>query len=265
MEAILKAITDQYNFEGREDLLRQYINDGMNMDPREAVNHIAAFGPTEKQWASNFFVKTIVADNNLEENEKSLYWDIMEKCGLPDHNLEADDTASNDAEPNLARQTAIAINYKRVNGAICDGSIQYVQWERGLNIRDKVFQWFNDAETLQFCRRTQTLAVVNEKMGFAAGWKLVMIYARKDYWADPKLNRAASVIAEEEIYGPVLFALENQDKSLMGFNYKSFIQRFIEILNALDNSIMVAGEENPQLSRRYLQTALTELATLQEA
>ena len=82
MEAIVKAITDQYNFEGKQDLLKEYINDGMNMQPQEALKRIAAFGPTEKQWTSNFFVKTIVADGNLEENEKSLYWDIMDKCGF---------------------------------------------------------------------------------------------------------------------------------------------------------------------------------------
>ena len=88
MEAIVRSITDQYNFEGKQDLLKEYINDGMNMQPQEALKRIAAFGPTEKQWTSNFFVKTIVADGNLEENEKSLYWDIMDKCGLPDHNLD---------------------------------------------------------------------------------------------------------------------------------------------------------------------------------
>ncbi len=51
----------------------------------------------------------------------------------------------------------------------------------------------------------------------------------------------------------------------MGFNYKSFIQRLLEILYSLDNGILVAGEENPQLSRRYFETALTELGTLKEA
>lgn len=31
MEAIVKSITDQYNFEGKQDLLKEYLNDGMNM------------------------------------------------------------------------------------------------------------------------------------------------------------------------------------------------------------------------------------------
>ena len=61
MEAIVKSITDQYNFEGKQDLLKEYLNDGMNMQPMDALKRIAAFGPAEKQWTSNFFVKTTVA------------------------------------------------------------------------------------------------------------------------------------------------------------------------------------------------------------
>ena len=272
MTAIIQALTEQYNFSGREDLLKSYVNAGMNMQPMDAIKHIAAFGPAEKQWASNFFVKVAVADGNLEESEKSLYWDIMDKCGLPDHNLESGSSSSapsNNTQPtkteaSLERQTCVTVNYKRVQGDICDGSIQYVQYDRGKNVRDNVFHWFDDAETLQFFRRSNTLAGINEKLGLAAGWKLIMVYARKEYWADPKLNRVGSVVAEEEVYGPVFFVLENEDKALMGFNYKSFIQRFIEILNSLDGSIMVSGEDNPELSRRYLVTALTELGRLRE-
>ncbi len=264
MEAIVKSITDQYNFEGKQDLLKEYINDGMNMQPQEALKRIAAFGPTEKQWTSNFFVKTIVADGNLEENEKSLYWDIMDKCGLPDHNLEGSSNSAQ-TEANLERQTAVTVNYKRVKADICDGAVQYVQWDRGVNVREKVFGWFQDAESLQFFRRSRALDAINKEMGLAAGWNLVMIFAPKEYWADPKPNRVGSRIAGEAIWGPVLFVLENDDKTLMGFNYKSFIQRLLEILYSLDNGILVAGEENPQLSRRYFETALTELGTLKEA
>ncbi len=264
MEAIVRAITDQYDCEGKQDLLKEYINDGMNMQPTEALKRIAAFGPAEKQWTSNFFVKTIVADGNLEENEKSLYWDIMDKCGLPDHNLETAAAATDNAQPedSLTRQTAITINYKRVKADICDGAIKYVQWDRGVNVRDKVFGWFNDAQTLQFFRRSGTLNAINEKLGLAGGWKLIMVYAGKDYWAAPKRNKVGGIVAEEDVFGPVLFVLENEDKTLKGFNYKSFIERFIGILYSIDNGIMVSGEENPQLSRRYLETALTELETL---
>lgn len=85
--AIIKSLTDQYNFEGQADLLRSYLADGSHMDPNDAVRRIAAFGPVEKQWASNFFAKTIVADNVLDEREKALYWKVMDICGLPDNNL----------------------------------------------------------------------------------------------------------------------------------------------------------------------------------
>ena len=85
--AIYKALTDEYNFEGKDDLLKEYMNSAFEMKPAEALEHLAGFGLAAKQWASNFFVKTIVADNALTEDEKQLYWKIPELCKLPDHNL----------------------------------------------------------------------------------------------------------------------------------------------------------------------------------
>lgn len=267
MEAIVKAITDQYNFEGRQNLLKEYINDGMAMSPQVALQRIAAFGPVEKQWTSNFFVKTIVADGNLEENEKSLYWDIQEKCGLPDHNLESDSSSSSNAsaqdnEAQMERQTCVTVNYRRAYDNICDGSVTYVQYDCGVNVRDKVFAWFSDAETLQFHRRSGTLDALNAKLGLAGGWKLIMVYAKKEYWAKPNLNRVGTVVAEEDIYGPVFFVLENEDKTLMGFNYKSFIGKLLLGLKDIDKSILVQGEENEGLSNRYMLTAFTALEDL---
>ena len=268
MEAIVRAITDQYDCEGKQDLLKEYINDGMNMQPTEALKRIAAFGPAEKQWTSNFFVKTIVADGNLEENEKSLYWDIMDKCGLPDHNLEggsSSDSAAKETDIRLDYQTCVTVSYRRVNESICDGSVDYVQYERSANVRQKVFEWFSDAESLQFYRRSKTLDYLNAKLELAGDWHLIMVYAKKDYWADPKPNRAGTLVAGEDVFGPVLFVLENNDKTLMGFNYKSFIEKLLGELYALDNGILVAGEEEPALTRRYLVTALTALGALKGA
>jgi uncharacterized tellurite resistance protein B-like protein len=85
--AIIKALTDQYDFEGKDDLLKEYLNSAMEMEPTEALIHIAAFDAPAKQWTSNFFAKTIVADNELDDREKELYWKIMDLCKLPDNNL----------------------------------------------------------------------------------------------------------------------------------------------------------------------------------
>ena len=272
MEAIVKSITDQYNFEGRGDLLKEYINAGLNMQPQEALQRIAAFGPVEKQWTSNFFVKTIVADGNLEESEKSLYWDIMEKCGLPEHNLESgsqdsgsSSSASEDTEASLALQTCVAVNFRNVQDNIFDGFVQFPQFQRkGTSIRNEVFDWFG-LETLQFERRSRGIDALNEHLGLGGGWKLIMIYGRAEHWENPGYNKLGSLVAGEDVYGPVFFVLENGDKALMGFNYKSFLVKLINLFNSIDESVMVQGENNPELSRRYLITALTAVAALKEA
>lgn len=263
--AILKAITDQYDFEGKQDLLQELLNDGIAMSPQVALQHISEFGAVEKQWTSNFFVKTIVADGNLEENEKSLYWDIQEKCGLPDHNLEGGSSsgaAAQNSDVQLDRQTCVTIGYRRVKDAVCDGEVSFVQYDRNVNVREKVFAWFQDAEALQFQRTSKNLDHINARLNLAGDWKLIMVYAAKDYWADPKLNRAGSVIAGGDVFGPVFFVLENKDKTLMGFNYKSFIKALLTELYALDNGMLVSGEDAPNLSGRYFLTALTALDAL---
>ena len=85
--AIYKALTDQYDFEGKDDLLNEYITSASEMKLIDALKYVSDFGPAEKQWASNFFVKTIIADKELTEEEKQLYWKIQEMCDLPDNNL----------------------------------------------------------------------------------------------------------------------------------------------------------------------------------
>lgn len=265
MEAIVKAIIDQYNFEGKADLLNEYINDGTKMDPQEALRRIAAFGPVEKQWTSNFFVKTIVSDGNLTESEKSLYWDIMDKCGLPDHNLESDNTAAApEDDRQLKFQTCVVVEYTRVQGDILDGTVKFPQFERkgAAAMRSDLFGWFG-LDSLQFERVSDVLDSMNEHLGMKAGWKLIMVYGKAEQWASPKINQVGTYVAGEDVYGPVFFLLENDKKELMGFNYKSFIKTLLDMFNGMGDSIMVSGEHNPELSRRYLITALTKLNSLE--
>lgn len=100
VEAIIGALTEQFNFTGREDLLKAYLSDGVNMNPNDAARRVAAFGPTEKQWTSNFLVKTAVADGELADQEKDLYFKIQEICGLPDHNLSGPEEKEPEPEVN---------------------------------------------------------------------------------------------------------------------------------------------------------------------
>ncbi|MBR4739826.1 MAG: TerB family tellurite resistance protein, partial [Bacteroidales bacterium] len=42
-QAILKALTDQYNFEDKDDLLKEYLESAYEMKPADALVHLAGF------------------------------------------------------------------------------------------------------------------------------------------------------------------------------------------------------------------------------
>ena len=265
MKGILAALGEQYNFQGREDLLRQYINAGFDMNPQDALRRIAAFGPVEKQWASNFFVKTIVADGNLEESEKSLYWDIMEKCGLPEHNLDGGSNESSaPKESPLQYQTCIAFTPHRVNDEIVDTSIEFVEFPFDQeNLRNDIFTWFSNPETLQFCRRGEVIDALGEALGLQNGWHVLMVYAKANHWRNPYINKVATMIdGTETVYGPALLLAEGEGKVAKGAQFASFISTILGKLYEMDNNLLVYGEDSPALTRRYMVTALSALEDL---
>lgn len=267
MKAILTTLGEQYNFEGREDLLRQYINAGFQMEPQEAIRRISAFGPVEKQWTSNFFVKTIVADDNLEESEKSLYWDIMEKCGLPEHNLGGESGSNESSSPKespLKNQVIIAFSPRKVNEDIADTVISYVEYPfEQENLRSDLFKWFKDPESLQFCRKSAVLEKLNGVLGLNNGWHLLLVYAKPDHWAHPALNKAATFIdGESTVYGPALLLAEGEGKVAKGCQFESFVSTILGKLYEMDNNFLIAGEDSPALTRRYLVTALSALEVI---
>ena len=265
MQAILTALGEQYNFEGREDLLRQYINAGFQMEPQEAIRRISAFGPVEKQWTSNFFVKTIVADDNLEESEKSLYWDIMEKCGLPEHNLDGGSNQDNTpSESPLSDQIIIAFEPRRVSGEVYDTTIRFIKYPfEKQNLRDNLFEWFNNAETLQFVRSSTVLDKLNSELGLQNGWHLLLVHAKKDYWLNPSVNKAATMIGRDgTVYGPALLLVEGEGKVAKGCQFESFVSTILGKLYEMDNNFLIEGEDSPALTRRYLVTALTALEVI---
>lgn len=124
INAIIKELTDQYDFEGENDLLNEYLKDGMSMEPMEAARLIAAFNPVAKQWTSNFFAKTVAADGELSDKEKSLYWEIQDRCGLPDNNVGKEEKEETfkiqgpDTFEDLAAVISLCIGMGQVDGKL---------------------------------------------------------------------------------------------------------------------------------------------------
>ena len=82
-KAILDGLRAQYNFEGRDDLLADYIKFADQMSLQEAVNRIKQFDSDEKQFTSDMLFMTIASDGKLAPAEEEIYKGMIEVCGLP--------------------------------------------------------------------------------------------------------------------------------------------------------------------------------------
>ncbi|MBO4605340.1 MAG: TerB family tellurite resistance protein [Bacteroidales bacterium] len=82
-KAILDGLRAQYNFEGRDDLLADYVKFANEMDLQEAIQRIKRFDSDEKQFTSDMLFMTIASDGKLDPEEEEIYKGMIEVCDLP--------------------------------------------------------------------------------------------------------------------------------------------------------------------------------------
>lgn len=265
VQAIVKSITDHYDFSGKDDLLKEYLKSGMDMDVAEAIKRVANFDQTAKQWTSNFLANTIVADGNLDESEKNLYWKIMDVCGLPDNNIGQSDNAgaSSDSgeEKPLANEVYPVIAYHPFQNGIYDGLVSF--FETPKPDRNKIFEFFGNPPTLTFFRSSANMDKIHESFRYSSGSQVIMLYAKKEFQAHPVPNYVGNVIAGEPVFGPILFAVEDENKVLHGISYKSDLNKFLRLLRAIcGNTFLVAGDNDENTANRYYISAVTAISEL---
>ena len=82
-KTILDGLRAQYNFEGRDDLLADYVKYANEMSLDEAIQRIQRFDAEEKQFTSDMIFITIASDGKLDPSEEEVYKGMIEVCGLP--------------------------------------------------------------------------------------------------------------------------------------------------------------------------------------
>jgi len=82
-KTILDGLRAQYNFEGRDDLLADYVKFANEMSLDEAIQRIQRFDAEEKQFTSDMIFITIASDGKLDPSEEEVYKGMIEVCGLP--------------------------------------------------------------------------------------------------------------------------------------------------------------------------------------
>lgn len=82
-KTILEGLRAQYSFEGRDDLLADYVKFANEMDLQEAIRRIKRFDADEKQFTSDMIFMTIASDGKLDPEEEEVYKGMIEVCDLP--------------------------------------------------------------------------------------------------------------------------------------------------------------------------------------
>ena len=82
-KTILDGLRAQYNFEGRDDLLADYVKFANEISLDEAIQRIRRFDAEEKQFTSDMIFITIASDGKLDPSEEEAYKGMIEVCGLP--------------------------------------------------------------------------------------------------------------------------------------------------------------------------------------
>ena len=82
-KTILDGLRAQYNFEGRDELLADYVKFANEMSLDEAIQRIQRFDAEEKQFTSDMIFITIASDGKLDPSEEEVYKGMIEVCGLP--------------------------------------------------------------------------------------------------------------------------------------------------------------------------------------
>lgn len=230
-EAIVKAILDQYNFSGQEELLKQYLQDGMRMDVKTALEHIAAFGPEEKQYTSNFFVKTICADNEITDREKDLYFQIMDICGLPDHNLGDPEEQTEEAEEEIIPAYIVA----SFRGVASLRQSANTEW----SLLGREIEAWMGCDGVEVVRYTQALNYLSEQLRLNGRHLVFFVGKRQNNEVGDNMTATILYGGGYELFGNIVFALEtDRGYEIEGFRTKKLLNEAFAAINAAVDGLL---------------------------
>ena len=236
MNSIVKSIRDAYDVP--TDDLRQIFEAGLSMSTSPALERIRQLPDKEKRFASNLFGNVILADKQLTEKEKEVYWEVQRICGLPDFDP---DSCHMDALQGSAPQTDtfptpvfITASFDITTiGNIRSASI--LLWDLGdrpLTGLKSIFAAPGKPEPDFYTRmNTKVLKMLNKEMGLEdEEYQLSFVY---DKHGGP-FNKPLSYLNDgNAMYGTCCICLSNDKYYMKGFTQKAQVRFVMKALDVL--------------------------------
>lgn len=202
------------------------ISNGDKMSFEQACTNIAGLDEGAKQQISNLFAKIVCADGDLTEDERDLYCQIGELCGLP-----GPETAEDAIIPAF-----ILVNYYGI------ATIKQSEHEDWNTLGDEIASWMG-CDRVEVVRYTPALNAVSNNLGLK-GQHIVFMVARNGY-GDKTVgdNMPGTLLygGGYPIYGNIVIALETDNGyKIKGFStQRLFNKAFAAVNDAVDGLIRI--------------------------
>ena len=207
---------------------------GDKMSFEEACSNIAGLDEGAKQQISNLFAKIVCADGDLTEDERDLYCQIGELCGLPGPETAEETEETEEAPEDAIIPAFILVNYYGI------ATIKQSEHEDWNTLGDEIASWMG-CDRVEVVRYTPALNAVSNNLGLK-GQHIVFMVARNGY-GDKTVgdNMPGTLLygGGYPIYGNIVIALETDN----GYEIEGFITQHIldmafeEVNKAVDGLI----------------------------
>lgn len=205
------------------------------MTDDEAIAEIRKLDDDGKQQVSDLFARIVLADDEVTDNEKDIFFKVRDLCGLPDPGKGSDEEEPAEEEAAAEDDSIIpAFILANFYGVVSIHQSEHEDWN---TLGDEIASWMG-CDRVEVVRYTQPLNALTEELRLN-GRHLVFMVARNGY-GDKTVgdNMTATLLygGGYPIYGNIVFALEtDQGYEIEGFRTKSLLnETFEKVNNAVD-------------------------------
>jgi len=215
------------------DTFKELVSYGQNsLSDREAISLVAALDAEGKQKVVNLFAKVAVADQKLTEEEKSMFFQISEYCGLPDPDLESEGESASQPESTPEEEEEeivpafLIVNFYGI-ASVCQSN--NTEWSA---LGQEVSQWLG-SDGVEFVRYTKALNAISQELNLNNRHLVFMIgknYGNKTVGD----NMPATILygGGYPLYGNIAFAIETDgDYKVEGIRTKSLLNEIFQVVN----------------------------------
>ena len=232
-----------------QDTFKQIVDHGSNkMGDREAINLLAAMDAEGKQKVANLYANIICSDNELTDDEKSLYFQIRDYCGFPDpqspEEEEAPAASDTQAPPAPAPapepepeddQIVPAFLIAQSNGIVSVKQCEHEDWS---SLGPELASWIH-ARTVDVVRFTPRLNALTESLNLNERHLVFMVPRSTDATLGDNMTGTILYGSGYEIMGDIIFALEtDKGYEIEGFCTKSLLSEVYEKVNAAVDGLL---------------------------